>query len=91
MANQIILDGYIVVPDADLSAVIDELPRHIELTRAEQGCIAFDVIQDKQSRYKFTVYEKFSSREAFEFHQHRVRSSAWGLVAKNVERYYKII
>jgi autoinducer 2-degrading protein len=88
--NKTILEGFIVVPEEDLSAVLDELPNHIQLTRNETGCILFDVTQDPLTPNRFTVYEMFSSREAFDLHQQRVKSSIWGEVAKNVERHYKL-
>ncbi|MCG8312496.1 MAG: antibiotic biosynthesis monooxygenase [Pseudomonadales bacterium] len=88
--NKTILEGLIVVPEEDLSSVLDELPNQIHLTRNEIGCILFDVIQDPLIPNRFTVYEVFSSHEAFDLHQQRVKLPTWGEVAKNVERHYKL-
>jgi len=45
--SKVILEGHIIVPDADLNAVKEELDNHIKLTREEDGCLIFNVTQDK--------------------------------------------
>ncbi|WOX06132.1 putative quinol monooxygenase [Microbulbifer pacificus] len=88
--NKVILEGYIVVPESDLEIVKKELISHIQLTREEFGCEKFNVSQDKNNICRFNVYEEFSNKEAFAYHQQRVKSSHWGKVTKNVERHYQI-
>lgn len=88
---KIILQGFIVVSDTDLPAVQAELPKHIELTRNEKGCLVFDVVQDSNNKNVFKVFEEFADCEAFEAHQARVKNSRWGAVAANVERHYRIV
>ncbi|UTW45602.1 antibiotic biosynthesis monooxygenase [bacterium SCSIO 12696] len=87
---KIILQGHIVVPETDLPEVEAELPRHIELTKAEKGCLDFQVTQSLENKRIFTVYEEFIDRAAFEYHQQRVKKSYWGTMAVNVERHYRI-
>lgn len=87
---KIILQGYIEVPDTDLDIVLSELPHHLELTRAEAGCLVFDVEQDPVRKTRFRVYEEFVSKEAFDLHQQRVKASAWGRITGNVQRHYTI-
>ncbi len=87
---RVTLRGYITVPESELSAVIDELDNHITLTRAEAGCLVFEVSQDQHNPLRFNVYEEFASTEAFEHHQRRVRASIWARVTRNVERHYTI-
>jgi len=53
--SKVILEGYIVVPDADLLRVQAELPNHIALTRKELGCLVFNVSQCKVHRNRFRV------------------------------------
>ena len=86
----VILEGYIVVADSDLSVVTSELTRHIELTRQEQGCLVFDVTVDQKTATIFHVYEEFIDRNAFEKHQIRVKQSRWAQVTKHVERHYQV-
>ena len=51
------------------------LPEHIRLSRAEPGCIAFDVTETAPC--VFTLSESFANRAAFDAHQARSRASAW--------------
>ena len=64
--GKVTLTGYIVVPPDDLARVLAELPNHIELTRNEPGCIAFEVTQAPSDPYRFDVAEEFQDRQAFE-------------------------
>ena len=87
---KVTLEGYIEVPDADLDLVQSELPLHIDLTRKEPGCLTFSVERDQRDGNRFNVYEVFTSQEAFEHHQARVKGSRWAVVTKNVQRHYSI-
>ncbi len=86
----IVLQGYIVVPPADLEAVRAALPRHADLTRREAGCLKFEVTPDEADEYRFNVYEEFADQASFEAHQQRVQDSDWGRVTVNVARHYEI-
>lgn len=86
----ITLTGYIEVPVADLKAVEEHLPRHIELTRSEPGCLSFQVVRCPINTNRFNVKEEFESEEAFAAHQARIKLSGWGAVTKNVARYYTV-
>ena len=89
--SKITLKGYIVVSDGELPKIKNELQNHIDLTRQEEGCLVFEVTQDKENENVFNVYEEFIDRESFDAHQSRVKSSRWGQVTKSVERHYQII
>jgi len=86
----IILQGFINVPANELDAIKVALITHKQLTQQEVGCITFTVIQDKKNPCQFHVYEEFIDQLAFERHQARVKSSAWGEATKNVIRHYQI-
>ncbi|MBU1296835.1 putative quinol monooxygenase [Marinomonas polaris] len=88
--SKITLSGHIEVPSEDLDAVLAELPNHIALTHQEAGCITFTVTRDSTNPQRFSVYEEFTDKAAFEKHQARVKASHWGEVTKNVERFYTI-
>ncbi|CAH6819173.1 Antibiotic biosynthesis monooxygenase [Vibrio chagasii] len=88
--SKVILQGHILVPDNELELVTQALVVHKELTLAEPGCIVFRVSQSTLQPNRFEVYEEFTSREAFEAHQSRVRSSDWGKITKNVTRHYQV-
>ncbi|MEV3836429.1 putative quinol monooxygenase [Aeromonas allosaccharophila] len=86
----VILNGFIIVPHNDLTAVKDELDNHIQLTRSETGCLIFKVNQDPLNLCQFDVYEEFVDQAAFQAHQARVKSSHWGEITVNVERHYTV-
>ncbi|CAJ1905323.1 MAG: putative quinol monooxygenase [Shewanella sp.] len=88
--KKIILKGFILVSQNDLMAVKDELDNHIQLTRAETGCLIFKVNQDPLNPCRFDVYEEFVDEAAFQAHQARVKSSRWGKITVNVERHYTV-
>lgn len=88
--NKVVLQGYIQVPTDDLAEVLAALPIHTALTRAEAGCLVFNVTQSQCDPCRFEVYEEFASRADFDAHQHRVRQSEWGARTVRVERHYHI-
>jgi len=88
--SKITLQGHIIVSDADLAIVQNELIVHKKLTQQESGCITFKVTQDRDNINRFNVYEEFIDQQAFERHQLRVKNSKWGKVTANVQRYYQI-
>lgn len=67
-----ILKGYILVPDSDLDALQSELAVHSELTRQEEGCLIFEVSQDKGTKNKFNVYGELTNRDFFSAQQDRL-------------------
>jgi quinol monooxygenase YgiN len=88
--TKITLQGHIIVSDADLAIVQNELVAHKKLTQEESGCIIFNVTQDLDNINKFNVYEEFIDQQAFDSHQLRVKNSKWGKVTVNVQRHYQI-
>ncbi len=88
--GKVILQGHIEVSEVELDSVLEELPKHIQLTLNETGCIIFQVQQDADDTCTFHVYEEFESEDAFKYHQQRVKNSSWGKAAKNVKRFYSV-
>ncbi len=88
--SKVILTGHIIVSDLDLAVIKSELETHIRLTKAETGCLKFEVLVDSDNPNKLTVYEEFVSQADFDSHQLRVKNSKWGRVTKDVERHYTI-
>ena len=84
----VILEGYIRVPYKELETIKNKLNEHIEHTLDEDGCLEFDVTQDDSDECIFHVFEKFLDNDAFNFHQARTKVSDWGVVSKNVKRFY---
>ncbi len=89
--SQVILKGFIIVPESDLAAVKKELITHKQLTLQEPGCLEFQVTENPNNPLCFDVYEVFIDKAAFESHQQRVRTSYWGEITADVERHYEIL
>lgn len=86
--DNVILVGYITVPESELEEVKKALPTHIENTRNESGCIEFNVTQRITEPNRFDVFEQFTNEVAFAKHQSNVANSTWGALTKNVKRHY---
>ncbi len=65
------------------------LPAHLALTRAEPGCLAFDV-DPTDDPLVWRVEERFADEAAFDAHQRRVAASAWGTATAGIDRRYEI-
>ncbi|HGG05717.1 MAG TPA: antibiotic biosynthesis monooxygenase [Aliiroseovarius sp.] len=85
------LTGYIDVPADRLTKVSAALPEHIRLTRAETGCISFDVTPSPDVAGRFDVSEVFADRSSFDAHQKRAGATNWAKVTKDIPRQYQIV
>ncbi len=74
---------------AEAEAVKKALPEHLRLTRAEEGCISFDVTPS-DSPLIWNVSEEFTGKAAYEAHQQRAADSPWAEITKGIPRDYKI-
>lgn len=84
------LTGRLVCTTAEEARLVAiHLPRHIALTRAEVGCISFDVTQTADELI-WQVEERFANEAVFRAHQDRVAGSEWGRVTAGIEREYVI-
>lgn len=84
------LTGQLFCADEDDLALVKRLlPDHIRLTRAEPGCIFFDVSQNDDPLV-WEVRERFECPAAFDAHQHRARNSDWGKATRNLRRNFMI-
>ncbi|WP_166998105.1 putative quinol monooxygenase [Paramicrobacterium fandaimingii] len=74
---------------AEASTIERHLARHIELTRAEPGCLSFEV-RPTGDPLVWTVAEKFAGQESFAAHQTRVAVSEWGRATAGIKRDYTV-
>lgn len=84
------LVGYIDVPHEQLSQVRVALREHIRLTRAESGCLSFEVTPHATIDGRFDVREEFVDQIAFDHHQTRASASAWGHLTRDFKREYQL-
>ncbi|KAA2317249.1 antibiotic biosynthesis monooxygenase [Pseudooceanicola sediminis] len=86
--GQVRLTGTMSCPPGRCDAVRAALPAHIRLTRAEPGCLSFDVTETTPGT--FGVAECFASRAAFDHHQARAAASEWAQITQGLPRDYRI-
>lgn len=88
--TEVRLTGQLVCSDAaEQSLVVKFLPEHIALTRAEPGCLHFEVTRIGDSR-TWRVEERFTDASAFTAHQARVATSEWGRATQAITRDYTV-
>ncbi|OZS41487.1 putative quinol monooxygenase [Photobacterium sanguinicancri] len=58
----------IIAKDDKIDLVKSELIKLINTTRAEEGCINYDLHQDNEKPAHFTFYENWTSRELWQTH-----------------------
>jgi quinol monooxygenase YgiN len=84
------LRGQLVcVTEAEVVAVQTHLASHITLTRAEPGCMTFD-IDPTDDPMVFEVMETFRTRDDFNTHQARTRTSDWFMATRGVLRDFRV-
>lgn len=84
------LDGRLVCDTEGQAKIVSlHLPEHARLSRAEPGCLRFEVNATKDPLI-WEVSESFASRQAFDAHQARVAASAWGVATAGIRREYTV-
>lgn len=80
------IEGRLACPDAaQMMMVLDLLPRHAELSRAEAGCLRFDIWQDDDPLV-WHLAELFRDADAFAAHQRRAGDSDWARESGGLHR-----
>ena len=85
------LSGHIDVTPERMEAVTTAVVDHISLTRAEAGCISFEVTPCPDVKGRFLVNEVFINQAAFDHHQTRTKASPWAKISEGLPREYTII
>jgi quinol monooxygenase YgiN len=55
--------------EADIAHVRDLLREHARLSRAEPGCLRFELYQSQSDRKVFVIYERWESSAALDVHR----------------------
>ncbi|MDK3072827.1 antibiotic biosynthesis monooxygenase [Sedimentitalea sp. JM2-8] len=87
---QIVLTGTITVPPERCAAIRAALPEHIAKSRAEPGCLYFNVTERADAPGVFEVSERFATRRDFAAHQERAAQSTWAEISAGIPRNYGI-
>lgn len=84
------LKGHLIcLTEAEAQAVRGHRTTHQALTRAEPGCLSFDIL-DTDDPLIFDVQEAFRDRPAFDAHQARTRDSAWFAATRTILRDFRV-
>lgn len=68
MSNQLTIIARILAKEEKRDLVKAELVKLIESTRAEEGCINYDLHQDNKNKNLFLFHENWESRELWQNH-----------------------
>lgn len=89
-SGRVVLTGQLrCADDSQADMVRRHLARHIELTRAEPGCVSFEVHQGSGPLVR-QVEEVFADQAALDRHQERVAARLWGRQTQGIEHRYAI-
>ncbi len=75
--------------EGEAALVARHLPEHIRLSRAEPGCLSFEVPQVAPLIWE--VRESFTDRAAFDAHQIRTKASDWFRHSAGIAREYQMV
>lgn len=79
----------ICMSEEEAAAVRLHLALHLTLTRAEPGCLTFDVAETDDPMV-WEVMEAFRDRPSFDAHQSRTRDSAWFAATRGILRDFRL-
>lgn len=84
----VVLTGHLVCATPEERERVERhLPAHLDATRAEPGCLSFDV-RPTADPLIWKVEEVFADERAFEAHQARTAQSVWARATAGIERRY---
>lgn len=80
------LHGHLTCRDtAQMLTALDLLQDHADASRAEPGCLRFDIAQSDDPMV-WTLAEVFADKDAFAAHQARTAASPWGQRSRDMGR-----
>ena len=84
--GQVSLTGRLVCRDlAEMLTVLDHADDHVAASRAEPGCLQFDLRQTDDPLV-FAFAERFADAAAYRAHQDRTRASLWWSATRDIAR-----
>ena len=86
MSGIVRISGYLRCAPDEIEMVREALVEHIRLTRAEPGCLSFEVTQDAGDPCRWNLAESFRDMAAFEAHRARAAASDWGRRTAHLQR-----
>ena len=77
MTNQLTIVARILAKADKRERVQSELLKLIDITKAEEGCINYDLHQDNENPNLFLFYENWSSRDLWQQHMNNDHLAAY--------------
>ena len=68
MPHYVVVAEFVVLQE-DVEAFVSLMTRHAELSRAEPGCLLFEVNQDVSDRCTFLLFERYQDEQAYQAHR----------------------
>ncbi|NES24956.1 MAG: antibiotic biosynthesis monooxygenase [Symploca sp. SIO3E6] len=66
--SKLTIVAHITAKSDKIELVKTELEKLIDITRAEEGCLQYDLHQDNENPAHFMFYENWESRELWQIH-----------------------
>lgn len=88
--SKVIVEGHIRVPLEKLNELRPAIAKHVELSRAEEGNIVFQLEENTEDPGRFDLYEEFVDTAAFEAHKQRTAQSDWAEQGKVVKKNFEV-
>ena len=83
------ITGNILAKPDQIDRVKAELEKLIPITRAEEGCLQYDLHQDNENPAYFMFYENWESRELWQTHMNAPHLAAYMEATKGaVEKFW---
>ncbi len=79
----------ICTSETEAAAVRAHVGEHLRLTRAEPGCLSFEIAATEDPMV-WEVMESFRDRPAFDVHQARTRASGWFAATRGILRDFRV-
>ena len=90
--DAVLLTGYLDNIKRDVAYDLkDPLQAHIDSSRAEPGCLRFDVSSCLSKRGRWHVVEIFKDAASYKAHQERTQGSEWRGLTRDIKRHYHVI
>lgn len=83
------ITGNVIAKSGQIDRVKAELEKLIPITRAEPGCIQYDLHQDNENPAYFLFYENWESRELWQTHMNAPHLKGFEKLAEDlVEKFW---
>lgn len=88
---EVTLTGFLICRSLEEADRVSQLlPDHVAATRAEPGCLSFEVWRSMADPVRFAVREVFRDRASLDAHRERMKGTPWAVATEGVVRDYRV-